>query len=268
MKPERIRAAFLDACRAELDALKVGNVHRFSAGHGMEVEHFEVAAEAAAPHIAAKGARVGTRIETAVAASLIATGLNTNLGIVLLCAPLAAAAEAEVPLATVLDRLDMIDTRATFRAIALANPGGLGSHEHDVATPPTIGLIEAMALAANRDRIARQYVSAFRDIYDIGVARLDELAGVEEEARIEALHLGFLAAFPDSHIVRKFGLEIAEQVRREAEHLADTIDWRAPAATRRQQLMMFDGSLKIRGLNPGTTADLTVATLFASALRS
>jgi len=268
MNAERIAAAFLSACRAELDALKVGNVHRFSAGHGMEVEHFEVAAEAAAPHIAASRARVGTRIETAVAASLIATGLNTNLGIILLCAPLAAAAEAELPLASVLDTLDMSDAQAAYRAIALANPGGLGSHEHDVAAPPTIGLMEAMALAANRDRIARQYVSGFRDIYDIGIAQFDALADVEEEARTEAVHLGFLAAFPDSHIARKFGLAIAEAVRIEAEQLASTIDWRAPAASRRSRLMAFDTSLKARGLNPGTSADLTVATLFAAALRS
>lgn len=268
MNPARIEAAFLGACRAELDALKVGNVHRFSAGHGMEVEHFEVAAEAAAPHIAANGARVGTRIETAVAASLIATGLNTNLGIVLLCAPLAAAAEADAPLASVLDGLDMVDAQATFRAIALANPGGLGRYEHDVAAPPAIGLMEAMALAASRDRIARQYVSGFRDIYDIGVARLEALQGVDEEARTEAVHLGFLAAFPDSHIARKFGPVIAEEVRFEAEQLASTIDWRAPAACRHHKLMAFDTSLKARGLNPGTSADLTVATLFAAALNS
>lgn len=267
MTPQRIAAAFLQACRAELDALKVGNVHRFSAGHGMEVEHFEVAAAAAAPHIAAEGARVGTRIETAVAASLIASGLNTNLGIVLLCAPLAVAAETDVPVATVLARLNMADAQATFRAIALARPGGLGEHEHDVAAPPTIGLMEAMALAADRDRIAQQYVSGFQDIYDTGIGTLDALAGVEEEARTEAVHLGFMAAFPDSHIARKFGPDMAEQVCREAEALARTIDWRAPTAARRSKLMAFDRSLKARGLNPGTSADLTVATLFVVALR-
>jgi len=268
MMPERIAAAFLAACRAELDALKVGNVHRFSAGHGMEVEHFELAADAAAPRLSAKGARVGARIETAVAAALLATGLNTNLGIILLCAPLAAAAEANVPVSTVLAQLDRADALATFRAIALANPGGLGSHEHDVAVPPTISLMEAMALAADRDRVARQYVSGFADVYEIGVARLYALRDVEEEARTEAVHLGFLAAFPDSHIARKFGPAIAEGVRREAEQLAGTINWRAPAASRRAKLMAFDASLKARGLNPGTTADLTVATLFAAALRS
>jgi len=31
-------------------------------------------------------------------------------------------------------------------------------------------------------------------------------------------------------------------------------------------LMAFDAALKERGLNPGTSADLTVATLFAAAL--
>lgn len=268
MRPERIAAAFLVACRAELDALKVGNVHRFSAGHGMEVEHFELAAEAAAPHLAAEGARIGTRIETAVAASVIATGLNTNLGIILLCAPMAMAAEMGVPSSNVLAGLDRADAQATFRAIALANPGGLGEHEHDVAAPPTISLMEAMELAADRDRIARQYVSGFRDITDIGLARLDTLQGVDEEARTEAVHLAFMAAFPDSHIARKFGTAMADQIRQEAETLAGTIDWRGPAALRRSRLMAFDIALKARGLNPGTSADLTVATLFAAALSS
>jgi triphosphoribosyl-dephospho-CoA synthase len=32
--------------------------------------------------------------------------------------------------------------------------------------------------------------------------------------------------------------------------------------------MAFDRSLKARGLNPGTSADLTVATLFAASLQA
>ncbi len=34
------------------------------------------------------------------------------------------------------------------------------------------------------------------------------------------------------------------------------------------KLLAFDRSLKERGLNPGTSADLTVATLFAGALQA
>lgn len=273
MRAEAIAAAFRAACHAELDALKAGNVHRFSAGHGMDVTHFERAAQAAAPFLAAPGERTGRRIEAAVAASLEATGLNTNLGIVLLCAPLAAAAERagalRPNLAAVLASLDRTDAEGAFRAIAAANPGGLGRHAaHDVAQPARIGLMEAMAEAADRDRIARQYVTGFADVFDIGLARLAELRDAQAEARTEAVHLAFLAAFADSHIARKFGAGTAEDVRTEAAAVAARVDFRAPAEQRRAPLHEFDARLKARGLNPGTSADLTVATLFASALLS
>ncbi|MBS7541972.1 triphosphoribosyl-dephospho-CoA synthase [Ancylobacter oerskovii] len=266
-----IADAFLRSCLAELDALKPGNVHRFAAGHGMEVAHFEAAARAAAPAIARPDERVGTRIETAVAASLGVTGLNTNLGILLLCAPLAAAAERPRPLRAALVEtlaaLDRQDAAAVFRAIAAANPGGLGRRtEHDVAAPATIGLVEAMQLAAGDDRIARQYTSGFADVFDIGVARLHQLAGAEPQARTEAAYLAFLCAFPDSHIGRKFGRAAAEAVQEEARQLVAGIDWHAPAARRHPPLAAFDAGLKARGLNPGTSADLTVASLFAAAL--
>lgn len=271
MRPDAIATAFRHACEVELAALKAGNVHRFSAGHGMDVSHFERAAAAAAPFIAAAGERVGTRIEAAVAASLEATGLNTNLGIVLLCAPLAAAAEDGGPLRgnlrAVLDGLDAADAQATFRAIAAASPGGLGRHEsHDVAAPPRIGLVEAMALAAERDRIARQYVSGFADIFELGLPRLAALADAGPEAQAEAVHLGFLAAFADSHIGRKFGPEVAEAVREEASEVLARVDFSTDTGLRHPPLLAFDQSLKQRGLNPGTTADLTVATLFTAAL--
>ncbi|GAB4068669.1 triphosphoribosyl-dephospho-CoA synthase [Ancylobacter sonchi] len=268
-----IEAAFGRACLAELDALKPGNVHRFAAGHGMEVAHFEAAARAAAPCIARPGERVGARVEAAVAASLAIAGLNTNLGILLLCAPLAAAAERPAPLrqalGEVLATLDLADSAAVFRAIAAASPGGLGRRtDHDVGAPATIGLVEAMRLAAGEDRIAAQYVGGFADVFDIGVDRLRALPGAEPEARTEAAYLAFLAAFPDSHIGRKFGRAIAEEVQADAQAVAAGIDWLAPAARRHPPLAAFDARLKARGLNPGTSADLTVASLFAAALSS
>ena len=87
----QISDLFLAACRAELDALKPGNVHVHAAGHGMQVAQFEASAAASAPFIAAAGVGVGARILGAVEASFAAAGCNTNLGILLLCAPLAAA---------------------------------------------------------------------------------------------------------------------------------------------------------------------------------
>ncbi|OWK22807.1 hypothetical protein AJ87_45840 [Rhizobium yanglingense] len=37
---QEIMAAYLDACRAEIDALKPGNVHRFADGHRMTADQF------------------------------------------------------------------------------------------------------------------------------------------------------------------------------------------------------------------------------------
>src|SRR5262249_31547453 len=89
---EAIAAAFTAACHDELDARKPANVHVFAAGHRMTASDFVRSAEAAAGPLARSSARVGARILDAVEATLAAVGTNTNLGIILLCAPLAAAA--------------------------------------------------------------------------------------------------------------------------------------------------------------------------------
>ncbi len=88
LAPATIAEAYLAACRAELAAIKPGNVHVHAAGHRMSVADFEASAALSAPPLTAPGARVGARIEAAVAATRAGVGQNTNLGIVLLCAPL------------------------------------------------------------------------------------------------------------------------------------------------------------------------------------
>src|SRR4051812_32934462 len=160
--PSAIAAAFEAACRDELASLKPGNVHAFADGHRMRADDFVRSAAAAAGPLTRPGTRVGARILGAVEATRAAVGMNTNLGIILLCAPLAAAAEEpadelRVALSRCLAALDVEDARLAFRAITLAAPGGLGSAErHDVRAPATVSLRAAMADAADRDRIARQ----------------------------------------------------------------------------------------------------------------
>lgn len=275
-RQRRVASAYLEACLSELDALKPGNVHRFAAGHGMIVADFIRSAEASACPIAARGARVGARIRDAVAATSSAVGQNTNLGIVLLCAPLAAAAEIEgsalrPALARVLDDLDLVDAANVFFAIAAANPGGLGRVDrHDVNAPPTATLREAMAKARDRDRIARQYVTVFDDVFAIGLPAL----ATAERRRLEApwatvaVYLAFLAAFPDSHISRKFDRSTAETILRDAAQWRDALASTDDPAQLSKGLLGWDRALKSRGINPGTSADLTVATLFAARLCS
>jgi triphosphoribosyl-dephospho-CoA synthase len=211
-----------------------------------------------------------------VEATSAAVGTNTNLGIILLCAPLAAAAERQdtdlrAAVAKVLDRLDIEDASLAFRAILLASPGGLGRAErHDVRAPPQVSLRDAMAAAAERDRIARQYACAFEDVFVTGEAALGAARARSHDPNLAtlAVFLAFLSAFPDTHIVRKHGVAVAEDVRRAALGFQARLHAGEDAAHLHADLLNWDTALKHRGINPGTSADLTVATLFAARLRA
>jgi len=217
---------------------------------------------------------VGLRILRAVEATRAAVGTNTNLGIILLCAPLAAAAEHQPAdlrgaLTELLENLDVADADLAFRAIALASPAGLGQVEHhDVRAPATVTLAAAMAEAAGRDRIAHQFSTGFADIFDRGMAHRDAVAARWADPRWAtlAVYLGFLGDFPDSHIVRKYDAAVAEDVRRTAQLFERRLRHEEPEGLL-ADLLAWDRSLKQRALNPGTSADLTVATLFAHRLR-
>ncbi len=271
----RVAADFLAACRAELRALKPGNVHDHAPGHRMTVADFEASAAVAAPAIARHGAPVGERVREAVAATMVAVGQNTNLGILLLSAPLAAAFEAcggapagavelRAALGRVLGETTRADAAAVYEAIRLANPGGLGSAaDEDVSGAPTVTLTEAMGLAADRDRIARQYATTFEDIFSTGLPVVfgAMVSQVEPAFATQDVYFAFAAGFSDTHVTRKHGVSVAAALQRKF------AEQRVFSAARDQDaLLVFDRELKELGLNPGTSADLTVATEFAARL--
>jgi len=266
---------FRRACTLDVAVRKPGNVSAASPGHGMDAGLFLASARAAGAGLFGPAAPVGARIEAAVAATLAVAGCNTNLGILLLCAPLARALEAipagagpaelRAALAEVLGALDVDDARAAYRAIAAAHPGGLGRAEaQDVHEAPTVTLLEAMRLAASRDRIALQYANGYADLFELGLPALAAALRADRvvDARaVQALFLALVAGFPDAHIVRKHGLATAQAVTAEA------APWLArarggAALDADPAFAAWDESLKARGLNPGTSADLTVAALF------
>ncbi|MCJ2124795.1 triphosphoribosyl-dephospho-CoA synthase [Methylobacterium sp. J-077] len=266
LDPGLIGTLYRAACLAELDALKPGNVHAYAAGHRMVVADFVTSADVSAPELARAGTGVGERVRAGIAATLAAVAQNTNLGILLLCAPLAVAAERGWRVGAVLDDLDAADSEGVFAAIRLANPGGLGrAKNHDVASEAPRSLRAAMAEAAERDRIARAYGTGFSDITAIGLPALAEARArnLDPSWCTTAIHLAYLRSVPDSHIARKAGAEAAEGVRREIETALSGIDL---ADRPVDPLLALDASLKARGLNPGTSADFTVATLFWNAL--
>lgn len=270
----KVEQAFLRACALDVEVLKPGNVSVDSPGHAMTAGQFLASAAAAAPALCARGASIGQRILDATQASLAAAKCNTNLGIVLLCAPLAAALDAvhELPTPCVLRAelirrlaaLTVVDARQAYRAIALANPGGLGSAtEQDVHQEPTLDLRLAMGLARDRDLIARQYATGHADVFGIGLAAWQAAsAGHEADLHLamQRAYLAFLGNFPDSHLVRKHGPAAAEAVSREA--LGWCVRLSEDPIAAQPGLVSWDVRLKAAGLNPGTSADLTVATAF------
>lgn len=268
-----IGEAFIAACRDEIEALKPGNVHVFADGHGMTVQDFLCSAEVAAPALSEPGRPVGERILAAVKATFAAVGLNTNLGILLLCAPLAAAAEKGGDLRRALGEtlagLTLADAAAAFEAIGRAAPAGLGTApRHDVHEKAEVTLLEAMREAAGRDKIAYQYDNNFIDIFETGLVAL---AGARDKGwrppwPVAGLYLTFLSSFPDSHISRKLGSGIARHVQNEARIIRERYMNATHPETMLPDLMTFDQSLKASGINPGTSADLTVASVFADRL--
>lgn len=272
---EKIAAAYEAACSAEIEALKPGNVHIFADGHRMSAGQFLDSARVSAGPLTDRTLPVGARILEAVQATRMKVGTNTNLGILLLCAPLAKAAEMDGMLrdnlGAVLRSLDTDDAKAVFQAIVLAAPGGLGSAKaHDVRDVPAVPLLDAMRVAANRDLIARQYVTGFADIFDVGLSAYDAAEAIGERDMWPAVfaYMAFLAAFSDSHVARKYGGTTAEAVRKEAVAVKTVLDNTTADEARIRLLLDFDRSLKARNINPGTSADLTVACLLVHSLGS
>jgi triphosphoribosyl-dephospho-CoA synthase len=268
------------ACLLEVSAPKPGNVSPGRPFADTRYEDFVASAVAIGGPMACAGATsLGATIRLAVEATAAWTTSNTNLGIVLLLAPLARAAALVsatpkgsphiVPLReslrNVLSSTTVDDARAAYAAIRLASPGGLGRADtEDVASEPTVTLLEAMRLAADRDTIASEYVSGFEITFGSGApaltrARRDRLSW--DDAIVETF-LTLLAAAPDTHIARRGGTALAEHVTRRAQDVL--ADGGVRSARGREAIDTLDRALREDGhlANPGTTADLTAAAIF------
>ena len=117
-----------------------------------------------------------------------------------------------------------------------------------------------MAAAAHRDSIASEYATGYAIVFDTGLPLLAGALGDGAPTldAIVSLHVGLLAAYPDTLIERKAGVSAARAVTAAAREV------RAGNRT----LEEFDASLRgpDHRLNPGTTADLVAGTLLAALL--
>jgi triphosphoribosyl-dephospho-CoA synthase len=259
------------SCLLEASVHKPGNVSPFRAFPDMDYLDFVKSAVAIGPVMAqAARAPVGLVILRAVQEVRRWTHANTNLGTVLLFAPLARAACLGGPLrerlGEVLRDLTVEDARWTYEAIRLANPGGLGRvKDQDVWDTPTVTLREAMQLAADRDAVAREYVTDYAITFHVGAPSLRKArsAGLPLPRAVVFTFLRVLGEVPDTLIARKRGLHEAQEASRRAREVFAHGDLESKKA--RAGLRALDRWLRRCGnaRNPGTTADLVCAALFA-----
>ena len=273
LSPPELAVCAQAACLLEVAAAKPGNVSRHTDFGDTSFEDFLLSAAAVGPALGAAGeAGVGETVLRAVQDTRRWVAVNTNLGILLLLAPLArAAALNAAPLRSrvsrVLSTLTVADAQAVYSAIRLADPRGLGHVEaQDVREEPTVTLREAMALAAERDTIAREYVTDYEVTFGLAVPALRRARdrGLGWAAATLESYLCVLAEVPDTLIARKRGDEAARSV---SERAREVLAAGEPGSLERARATeAFDSELRgdANRLNPGTTADLVAAALFVA----
>ncbi len=273
MTPADVASAVQLACLLEVAAPKPGNVSPGRAFGDMRYEDFLASAAAIGPAFLDADRRgLGATILAAVEATRRWTASNTNLGLILLLAPLAHAMlrkrdgdSLRDAVRSVLQATTIEDARQAYQAIRLAAPGGLGTADaEDVSGEPGIPLRDAMALAVTRDAIASEYATDFRITFEISAPALGAAldAGLEWPAAAVETSLTILAHQRDTLIERKLGRATADAVSREAAEVLSSGGVRS--AEGRRLLEQFDAGLRdsANRRNPGTTADLTAAALF------
>ena len=301
------RKAFEWACFWDVNVIKPGNVSYLSPGHKMTALDFTKSAFAAANHLFDSNLSIGEKVEKSIKASYEKVHCNTNLGIILLCAPIIQTiqenpkiyenfkksffcGEFRKLLEGCLKEIDLKDTHAIYRAIEFAKPGGLGKrHEMDVRLKPTKKIIDAMKYASKEDFIAKQYSNNYQDIFFQPVFTfLDENSKFYDKNNlrliksqfsdlVQAIFLFWLLSEEDTHIKRKFGQKVACDVKNTAKFfLKDEINFQNDVikvkngkilVPDKKMLNELDFLLKKGGFNPGTSADLTVCSIFLIGLQ-
>jgi triphosphoribosyl-dephospho-CoA synthase len=259
------------ACVWEATAPKPGNVHGGADFDDVTYLDFVQSAIAIGPIIErTRELGVGRAMLEAARATREAVGTNTNLGMLLLFAPLAAV-PANVRIADgigdVLKRLTPDDTRHVYETIRISAASGLGrAAEADVFEDPqpTLSLVDAMRLAADRDLVARQYINAFTDVLRGPAKWIEEGVGRgwPLSTAIVHAHLRQMSAAPDTLILRKCGAQTAKEA---GAHAARVIESGSPGEEDYERgIEDLDFWLRADGhrRNPGTSADLIAAGLF------
>ena len=257
-----------------MESLKPGNVHKYSPGHDMSVEDFLKSSLIISKCLTNNNLYFGEKIFNCVKEIKLKIKQNTNLGIILLLSPLVEVilnhgiiSKKELLKKTkkLIRKQNIKNSTPIFKAISLASPGGLGlSKKYDVNKLPKTNIFKAMKYSEKKDFISRQYSNGYKDIFNIGLPAYEKYLRKWKNINwaLTGVYLTFLKSFNDTHIIRKKGIKIAQNVKKEAKKYYKYTNNVKNLDKIKKKLLIFDKKLKSNGINPGTSADLTVATLF------
>ncbi len=267
---------YLSVCQLDIESLKPGNISVYSDGKNLSVDDFLSSAEASADPITDPKSSLGVRILNAISATQAAVNTNTNLGMVLLMAPLIQARfekhqneDIKASITRVMSATSVQDAVDVYQAIRIAKPGGMGEKDdQDLSEQPTVTLLNTMKIAAQWDRVAAQYSNNFEDIFTFGVTRFQTLLTKwgDKKWATTGLFLSYLKNYPDSLIERKYGLLKAREISDMISDLEMELCHSDSPGRYEAQLLEIDRQLKRNLINPGTSADLTAASIFAAGL--
>ena len=274
----QVKMAFEYACKLDVFSIKPGNVFLDHPAYGMTHKDFLQSSMACSDIICEQNIDIGEKILESVKASIDVVGCNTNLGIILLCSPIVEAIYLDNEhklqqnnLKKVIDRIDLKQTKTIYKAINLANAGGMGLKDKfdlNAKKSSDFTLSEAMNFASSYDYIANEYTNYFNNIINIislNWRNYFKLMG-NAECATTATFLKLISSNPDSLIARKYGLDTAIEVSGKFKALSDDYCELKNPNIINNKLLLLDSELKIQGLNPGTTADVVVASIFINRL--
>ncbi len=214
-------------------------------------------------------------------------GGNTLLGTVMLFIPMAVGAgmsptnnKGEFDLKKLRENIKIAveattsqDAVELYDAIAIAKPSGLNDAPDLSVTDAeskarlikeNVSLFKVFQIAAGYDDICYEWVNNFPITFDLAYPYLlEQLHGKGKCLNTAIIHtfLKVLAERPDTFISRKVGLEKTRIVSADAAETLALGGMDTPKG--KESILLFDKKLREYGnnYNPGTTADLTAATL-------
>jgi triphosphoribosyl-dephospho-CoA synthase len=254
---------------------KPGNVDRIHDFEDVTYEHFlgsSVGLFPAFRKAASKEHNVGDLILNAVQASATwQRAGNCHFGAILLLIPLCAAAsrsstipQLKANVKKIVESTTTIDAIRFYESFRSVNVRVQEKHYLDVNDPESVRniqkqkltLLDVMEISSSNDTIAKEWIEGFpRTFHGAELFRRFEESGHGLNKSIVCLFLSLLSEAPDTLVAKKFGIGIALEVSA-----------KATQALKNGNIEDFDKELIARRINPGTTADLVIGSLFVTLL--